>query len=190
MSEKTLGKLLKETREKRNITKTKLCKGLCTVTALSRYENDERIASKVFMDAFLERLGINPHKYEFILSDEEFLYSRLRNEIDNFIKRFQYNEALKTIEYYEKKIKEGKNLHLQFIYLKYGEIMINTKEYCKEEEYFTQGLKYTGCEISINPIIDNILLTNMEMELFYQLAECLFLQEKQEEAYVIFYKLK
>lgn len=190
MSKKTLGELLKETREKRKISKTRLSKGLCTITALSRYENDERIASKVLVDALLERLGINPYKYEFIISEEEFLCSIIRNEINSFIRNAQYDSASKAIEKYERRIKLGKNLHLQYICLKRGELMMSHKEYCKAEDYLIKGLECTDCEIGTKQIINNILLTNIEMELFYKLAECLFLQNKQEEAYVIFCKLK
>ena len=64
MESNTLGRILRENREKQKLSKQKVCRGLCTVMALSRYESDERIPDKFLMDALLERLGFQPSKYE------------------------------------------------------------------------------------------------------------------------------
>ena len=49
MESNTLGRILRENREKQKLSKQKVCRGLCTVMALSRYESDERIPDK-FVD--------------------------------------------------------------------------------------------------------------------------------------------
>ena len=84
MESNTLGRILRENREKQKLSKQKVCRGLCTVMALSRYESDERIPDKFLMDALLERLGFQPSKYEFVASDQEFEYSMKRAQKEMF----------------------------------------------------------------------------------------------------------
>lgn len=85
MENNTLGRILRENREKQKLSKQKVCRGLCTVMALSRYESDERIPDKFLMDALLERLGFQPSKYEFVASDQEFEYSMKRAQIEKLL---------------------------------------------------------------------------------------------------------
>ena len=85
MENNTLGRILRENREKQKFSKQKVCRGLCTVMALSRYESDERIPDKFLMDALLERLGFQPSKYEFVASDREFEYSMKRAQIEKLL---------------------------------------------------------------------------------------------------------
>ncbi len=59
MENNTLGRILRENREKQKLSKQKVCRGLCTVMALSRYESDERIPDKFLMDALLNGLGFS-----------------------------------------------------------------------------------------------------------------------------------
>lgn len=59
MENNTLGRILRENREKQKLSKQKVCRGLCTVMALSRYESDERIPDKFLMDALWNGLGFS-----------------------------------------------------------------------------------------------------------------------------------
>ena len=68
--ENTFGELMESNRKVKNVKRTKLCRGLCSIMALSRYENDERMPEKIMADALVERLGIEPYQFEFVLSDE------------------------------------------------------------------------------------------------------------------------
>lgn len=49
--------LLTKEREKQGISQERLCRGLCAVSALSRYENGERIPDRLLMNALIQRLG-------------------------------------------------------------------------------------------------------------------------------------
>ena len=83
--ENTFGELMESNRKVKNVKRTKLCRGLCSIMALSRYENDERMPEKIMADSLLERLGIFPYQFEFVLSDEEYRQIMLRKEIENAI---------------------------------------------------------------------------------------------------------
>lgn len=48
---------LTKEREKQGISQERLCRGLCAVSALSRYENGERIPDRLLMNALIQRLG-------------------------------------------------------------------------------------------------------------------------------------
>ena len=49
--------LLTKEREKQGISQERLCRGLCAVSALSRYENGERIPDRLLMNAFDSKAG-------------------------------------------------------------------------------------------------------------------------------------
>ena len=118
MENNTLGRILRENREKQKLSKQKVCRGLCTVMALSRYESDERIPDKFLMDALLERLGFQPSKYEFVASDQEFEYSMKRAQIEKLLYEKRDVQACReALQEYEKQVQEKERLHRQYILL-------------------------------------------------------------------------
>lgn len=188
--ENTLGELIEKNRIARNISKSKLCRGLCSVTALTRYEQDVRIPGKMLVDALLERLGIKPYQFEFILSDEEFQQSMLRNKIEDAI----WNDLLKTarenLAEYRKNIKSCPMLHQQFVLSKEGEIAKKEHQINTAVKKFQQALECTGVEKVLEAESMDVLFSKAEIDIIYHLAECLYFTGEIEHSYIMFEKLK
>lgn len=190
MRKNTLGKMLQENREKQQISKKKVCRGLCTVMALSKYELDERIPDKFLMDALLERLGLNPFRYEFVASDEEFYYSMKREQIEKLLYEEKEKEAWETLKEYENQIQTKDSLHWQYLLLKRGILLGKEKKYREAIIKLREALEYTKCnELDLEKQKD-ILLTNIETELFYLIGKFQYLEGNKKEACVYFRMLK
>lgn len=191
MENNTLGRILRENREKQKLSKQKVCRGLCTVMALSRYESDERIPDKFLMDALLERLGFQPSKYEFVASDQEFEYSMKRAQIEKLLYEKRDVQACReALQEYEKQVQEKERLHRQYILLKKGLILGREEKYSDAINVFEQALKCTECSETNVANQTDILLTNTETELLYLIGKFLYIDGKKKDACTYFRMLK
>lgn len=69
---------LTKEREKQGISQERLCRGLCVVSALSRYENGERIPDRLLMNALIQRLGKSSDELTTMISCQEYAYFEWR----------------------------------------------------------------------------------------------------------------
>lgn len=184
--ENTFGKLIEKNRRARNISKTKLCRGLCSVTSLSRYEQDVRIPEKILADALLERMGIKPYQYEFILSDEDFYQSMLRKKIIYAVDNGMLQVGKEYVDKYRQTINGNQNLHIQFMLLEEGKIAMKENKMAIAGDKFQQALECTVGKM----ISDDILFSNTEMELIFYQSEYFYYAGEREQAYKMFEKLK
>ena len=190
MKQNTLGALIQKTRENRKISKVALCHGLCTITALTRYELDIRIPDKFLTDALLQRLGINPFQFEFISSDQEFMYSMKRTELEKLLYHNEIEKALIILNEYGEEIKDNDFLHNQYILLIKAIIHGKQAEYNKAIFLLQQALEYTKCNYDHFGKTDNMLLTDIEIRIIYMLAKYLYCEGKTTESYSKFNALK
>ncbi len=58
----------------RNVDREALCKGLCSVSAMSRYLCGESQPDRLLLTVLLQRLGMSPDKYATLLNYEEYIY--------------------------------------------------------------------------------------------------------------------
>ena len=72
--ETTFSLFLTKEREKQGISQERLCRGLCAVSALSRYENGERIPDRLLMNALIQRLGKSSDQLTTMISCQEYAY--------------------------------------------------------------------------------------------------------------------
>lgn len=184
MKEKTLGMLIENTRSQKKISKKELSRGICSITALTRYEQDERIPDKFIIDALLERLGLNPFKYEFITSDREFNLSMYRQQIDQEIAKKQIETAFQTLRKYENELHRNDSLHFQYLFLKKAELSIVANNLISATKLLKKALDCTKCLYTRND--NNLQLCDVELECLYSLAECLYQQGTKDIALDIF----
>ena len=186
----TLGKIIQKNREKQGISKVKLCRGLCTITALTRYEEDTRIPDKFLTDALLERLGINSFRYEFIVSDQEFHYNLKRLKFERLFAHEKWNEAKELLYEYESEIEEKDFLHWQYILSKKAIFLEKEEKYKEAIPILYKALEYTKCNAIPFEKLENTLFTNIEIELLYLLAKCQSFLGETKQAYLLFHMLK
>ncbi len=77
----TIGTLIGELRKEQHISSTNLCKGLCSVSKLSKIEHREQEPSIYLAEALLNRLGYSERIFVFYGNKKESHYSRLKNEL-------------------------------------------------------------------------------------------------------------
>lgn len=158
--------------------------------ALSRYENDERMPEKIMADSLLERLGIFPYQFEFVLSDEEYRQIMLRKEIENAIWEDDIEMAKDSLGHYKDSIKSCHSLHMQYVLLKEGEISKKEGNLSLAVKKFKEAMQCTEMEEALKESEGGILLTNTETELIFQMAECLYLTGEKQKSNEMFHILK
>lgn len=190
MKEITLGEMQENIRTDKNISKVQLCEGVCTVTALTRYEQDMRVPDKFVIDCLLERLGKNSDKIEFISTDEEFKMSMYRDRIEKKFSQGDFSEVEELLKDYESEIHHAKNLHQQYLLFWRGRLKEIHKEYDKAHKLFQEALACTEREMIVQTGIEKRLLSNIEVEIFYHFAKVYCEIEEREKAVYLLLELK
>lgn len=68
MDEISIGEVLRLRRKALSVSKKNICNGICSHTAYTRYENNERLPGKLVCDLLLQRLGFDSAKVEYAIS--------------------------------------------------------------------------------------------------------------------------
>lgn len=186
MQEITIGEIIKCLRKEKGYTKIQLSQGLCSITALSRYEEDIRIPSFFLLEALFQRLGTDINQYELCISQNDFMLIKERDLIEKKISYGNLDEAKKKIKIYQKIIKSSKNIHYQFIYFMLGQIKFLQKKYYDSFILLEQSLTYTKCQF-LNE--DLVLLTTLELRAVFNISEIYVVQGKLDIAKILFGKI-
>lgn len=123
MEKNKLGEIIQFCRKKQKISQKDLCRGLCSVSTLSRIENDEIDKGILLIQALTERLGIDIRRFEFFLDDTDYKCFVQRRNIKNALRNKDILQSEKEICYYEK-IMERERLDLQYIKLQRAKLVI------------------------------------------------------------------
>jgi len=110
-----IGTAIQYFRESFHISQSKLCKGICSVSTLSRIEAGERDVDALILETLLERLGKVTHHFELILTDFDYKAYICREEIKKKIKDKDIEKARKLIHEYDKLTIGKGSPHRQFI---------------------------------------------------------------------------
>ena len=96
----TIGTIIKELREEQDISRSKLCKGICSAQMLNLIEQDACETDKYMLDILLQRLGKSPDRLELIISNEEYKSMRVRDLIEELCWKKKKEKALYLLEKY------------------------------------------------------------------------------------------
>lgn len=117
MDSRSVGETLYIIRSEMGIGQDKLCLGLCTKGAYSKYEYGERMPDRLLLNVLLQRMGKNPDKLATILSSEEYNYFCWKKQVLIAVGQRDMDtvgKLLKEPEAIEIVINEG--LQRQFLY--------------------------------------------------------------------------
>lgn len=78
---KTLGEMLQDKIDEDCVNRVDLCRGLCTISALSKYLNRERKIDRLLLVALMQRLGMSADMIITLLSAEEYCYFEWRQRV-------------------------------------------------------------------------------------------------------------
>ena len=89
---------LRKEREKQGISQERLCRGLCAVSALSRYENGERISDRLLMNTLIERLGKSSDKLVTMISCQEYAYFEWKRKVQEALRKKKISLAQELLQ--------------------------------------------------------------------------------------------
>lgn len=134
---------LKALRDMHQASQIQVCKGICSVSGMNRFENGNRVAEKLMRDRLTSRLGISGDKYEDYLLPREYDLWQHRMRIVKAIKKNALANAKEELHAYEN-LSGHNRLNQQFVEtMRY---MILALENAPEEERLdciTKAIKYT-----------------------------------------------
>lgn len=179
MQEISFGQLLETIRIQKFISKTSLARGLCSVSTLSRYESDLFLPDKFIAECLLERLGINPDIFDFVLSEKNYKIAQTRTKIKECLAMRKWNEISSLLdEYQDLDISTVTHVHEQYILLQRSNILINVDhDYAQAKQMCLKALQLTKCPFAVSKRLGNTLLSAAEIELYNNLFYVSFLTE-------------
>ncbi|HKL80828.1 MAG TPA: hypothetical protein VJ888_10390 [Mobilitalea sp.] len=166
-----IGSVIQYFRDSYGISQSILCRGLCSVTTLSRIEADEREADELLLETLLERLGKTPNQFELILTNLDYVLYQNREEIKEQISNKNYDEAYKLLDIYEKEAASKGSVHKQFIVA--SKAMLNEEKGGAAEktlELLMKAISYTVPDYK-SLEIENIYLSNIEFIIMIQIIQ-------------------
>lgn len=89
---------LTKEREKQGISQERLCRGLCAVSALSRYENGERIPDRLLMNALIQRLGKSSDQLTTMISCQEYAYFEWKRKVKEALRNKKISLAQELLQ--------------------------------------------------------------------------------------------
>ena len=149
MIQSLIGNMLREQRERYNISQEELCGTVCAVSTLSRLENGRHIPSRKTVEYFFSKLGLRAPLNTIPLSEEDFIRFNLESEIMNKSANANY-DFMDILEKY-KSVAPKMDIFEQQFY----------------EAYMALYHRYHGTELSLcqNELIHALTYTIMNFEI-------------------------
>ena len=91
-----IGEIIYDIRTEMQIKQEELSYGLCTVSALSKYETGSRFPDSLLFHAFMERMGKSPTRIMIMVSEQEVAYYEWKKKTQDAIKAQRW-EAVKEL---------------------------------------------------------------------------------------------
>ncbi|MEG1459653.1 MAG: helix-turn-helix transcriptional regulator, partial [Acetivibrio sp.] len=189
METNEVGKIICILRKRLNITQQALCRGLCSVSKISRIESGERMPDMLLMEALFQRLGKSPDKIEMMLSERDYTLCGIRMEIELALLRRDYLEAESQLNLYAKQKEAKHTLHSQYLYKMKGVLQREAYHDSKKSmEYLKKAVLLTLPNFESEKI-EKCLLSVREIQLLLLLAQN-EMEEQEDEAIALMAELK
>lgn len=139
---------LRSTRKMQKATSKSAAEGLCSYSAMTRYEKGERVPEKLMRDRISSRLGVSSEEYEDYLNPTEYRQWQIRQYVLSKLDKGEFEEVergLEELNRYEDKNKVQKQFMVTVRYM-----MLQKRGASKEE---------------LRPLIEEAIgLTEIDME--------------------------
>jgi len=168
----SVGELIFKLREAANISQGELCKGICSVSTLSKIESGATKQGSVYhLEAFMQRLGRNiDYYFNTFLSNDDFKEKQMRDEVRTRQVNRQFDDAENLLKELEKKKAYQRGVNQQFVKLSKAGIYSNRNSYdATHKEMLMDAWRITRKDKDIDDITA-IRLTNYELLLLNSIA--------------------
>lgn len=184
----SLGEIIRYLREKQRISLEQLSQGVCSVSTLSRVENNIRVLNFLPAQRLLGRLGWKVSEFESYCNDKEFQCYQNRMEISALRKQKNFAKMKHVLKNYKMQVRTSKTDLLQQQFIKGKEALLEI-----EEGRLKEGISLIQEAISLTVFgwkeKKDSLLGFEELELFGMLADAYERLEEREKAYEIWIHL-
>lgn len=168
----TLGKLILHKRKEQKIPMKILCQGLCSVSALSKIENDTLQPGIFLSRSLLQRLGLSDEPFTFFGSERESRQYSLERRFSG-VSRYDISNIGILLEEMRQEITENDVIFEQFYndsYIFYGD----TKN--PKYNYILENMQKTLPDFQIDKIANYRLSKN---EISYAIAYCMMVRKEE-----------
>ena len=157
-----IGLIIKNERERQRISQAMLCEGICSVSSLSRIENDIQVPNYDIAKALIEKLGLSDAIGAEFVNAQEYEHRLLEIKIERLISQREYVKAFELCEdskedFLLSPLRKQKFLVYEACYLCYEKC-----DYEKVIESVTDAIHITFSDYKENKTI-NHLLTDTEI---------------------------
>ncbi len=182
-----IGRMLYTLRKERSISQEELCRGICSIATLSRFEKGECRPDIYIFHALLERLGRTAKDINIVLTLEEFEYLVKKRNVEIAFLSKNYEQAEKDLIHMEEELyNKGISLQKQDIYCMRGLFCLHKEQnYTKALEWIEKALKET-----ISDRKTSIYFCNSEIQLmllYVYLNSCLGIEKMELLTYLLHY---
>lgn len=126
-----IGDIIKKSRESQGITQERLSEGICSVSTLSRLENNERMPSRTVFNKLMQKLGRNSDIYDSYVDESEFKFFLKKRELQQKLLWGEKTEVGKLLYDLKMLLDNIDELNLQFY--EFINVFHNEKKYSNEE---------------------------------------------------------
>ncbi len=177
-----IGDILYNLRTKKHISQSKLCRGLCSVSAFSRYERGERFPNWLLLNVFMQRLGVSASLITTTISVSEYTYLLWKRDV---LQSLKCNDIALTKELLKSPTalspSESYVLQKQFICSATACIFEKEKNYSKSIELLNDAICITIPDYGDK--LNELLLSAEEMLMMIKLSE-LYIKNNQKDSAV------
>ena len=181
----TIGKLIKETRERLHISQEELCGVVIAVSTLSKIENGKAAPSKKVREYLCQKLGLSNQLMAGEVTEVEMKRAEIECEVYNRLARQQYDYA-SLLEQYDGYREDYSILDKQF-YL-FGKAILyhnETNAHDLSESKFIAALNLTLPSFSIGMSLCNHYFSTLELLLINNIAICHYSSNKEEAMHMM-----
>lgn len=171
--------------EKKGIAKKDLCEGLCPQGELSKIFLNSAIPNYFLMERLFDRLGVSTAKFEYILPQRAYELCRIRYEIEEGIKKRDWDVVKQQVVLYKEKGKQ-RTWHKQYIYYIEAIIALHEQKIQEGLEYLKKSILCTMPEgFKENAVLgaDELRLIILFEQLNYEFGES---SEEKKKSYEVF----
>ena len=172
-----IGNALLYYREKKGLSQSQVCAGICPEMTLSRIETGEREFDSMISETLLERIGKTANRFEFVLNEKDYRLYELRERIKNYADKKDVRNLREELKSYKNTMPQNSVLHEQFV-LYYEAMLLKTENGDVQNILWLlhEAIELTRSDYK-EKTAQMILYSSMEIKIIYQL----FLYESYTE---------
>lgn len=159
----TVFSLLSRGRKDRHVSQKELGKGICSAQQVSKIEKGEAQPDFLLTEFLLQRLGMDPGKFEVVLSLKEYEEIEVRDDILDFLRTGKLEEAERKLETFCRDAGPNQPIRRMNRVRLLGILALERKEYEAAERRLGEAIRLTlGQAEQFDP--KEGLLSGMELE--------------------------